>query len=311
MSAPAMICKLVKAGQTARRLVRYIAKKAVGLRADLGFGVMNLRRPMLPWAAEVLCANRDSCPRASEVRHVIFSAQKGMGRRAAFTALYAIFADWGKTYAPGRPWVAAVQDHNGIYHLHAAIGNVGSSGKPLKILPHQVVAMSEMKFTEHAVSAKGQGKKGLAIYTKARAKLAVQDLAELLAAPGGGIRADAWEQLKDKGLLSGFRERKDGSVISFEFGGKRIRLATLHHFLAIPPDSTTTPKPPTDMPYALIKPDEPLPDSIAVKLLKAGFSNKDLSRLQANLQSANVIHQHAAAKVKTADKQPKPPTRKP
>ena len=135
MNQPTMICKLVKAGQTAKRLVRYVAKKAIGLRADLGFGFMKLRRPMLSWAAEVLRANRDSCRRASEVRHVIFSVPKGMVRRAAIAALYAVFADWRTAYAPGRPWVAAVQNHNGIFHLHAAISNVDADGRPLKIQP--------------------------------------------------------------------------------------------------------------------------------------------------------------------------------
>ena len=157
MSKPAMICKLVKAGQTAKRLVGYVAGKSIGLRADLGFGMMRLRRTMLPWAAHVLRAHRDSCPRASEVRHVIFSVPKNTPRRAAFAALHAVFEDWRNTYAPGLPWVAAIQKHNGIYHLHAAVANVNSSGRPLKLRPHQVVAMSEMKFTDKAISSKGIG----------------------------------------------------------------------------------------------------------------------------------------------------------
>ncbi len=288
---PTMICKLVKAGQTARRLVRYIAKKAVGLRADLGFGVMKLRRPMLPWAAEVLCANRDSCPRASEVRHVIFSAQKGMARRAAFAALHAVFADWRATYAPGRPWVAAVQDHNGIYHLHAAVGNVDSSGKPLKILPHQVVAMADMRFTDNAISAKGQGKKGLPVYTKARAKLAVQDLAEQLVDDNGRMRDDEWERLKTEGVISNFRTRqKDAAVTSFEFEGRRIRIKTLRAFISEKQNRTQQTKE-TIMPIEIIDPTQPLPDSLAAKLTAAGFSQKALDSLNAQLGAAHAAHE--------------------
>ena len=303
-----MVCKLVKAGQTAMRLVRYVAKKAIGLRADLGFGFMRMRRPMLSWAADVLRANRDSCRRASEVRHVILSAPKDMPRRTAIALLYSVFSDWRTAYAPGRQWVAAVQNHNGIFHLHAAVSNVDASGRPLRIQPHHVLDMAEMKFTTAAISARGKGKsKGVPVYSKAK-KLAVRDLAALLVSPGGGIRADVWEQLKMKKLLSGFRERKDGSVISFEFGGKRIRLAALHRFLDRCPDSKPNQNQHKDMPTVSIKIDEPLPDSIAAKLVKAGFSAKDLTALATNLHSASLLQQHAAEKAKTTLQpiQPKP-----
>lgn len=286
---PPMICKLVKAGQTAKRLVRYVAKKAVALRADLGFGVMNLRRAMLAWAAEVLCANRDSCPRACEVRHIIFSAQKGMGRRAAFSLLHAVFADWRATYAPGRPWVAALQKHNGIYHLHAVVANVDSSGTPLKFRPHEVVAMADMRFTNKVVSAKGKGKKGLPVYTKARNKLAVQDLAERLVDKDGRVRDDEWERLKTEGVISNFRTRKkDGAVTSFEFEGRRMRIKTLRAFVTEKQNNTTQQ---TTMPHETIDPTQPLPDSLAAKLTAAGFSKKALASLNAQLGAAHAAHE--------------------
>ena len=307
MSKPAMICKLVKAGQTAKRLVGYVAGKSIGLRADLGFGMMRLRRTMLPWAARVLRAHRDSCPRASEVRHVIFSVPKNTPRRAAFAALHAVFTDWRNMYAPGLPWVAAIQKHNGIYHLHAAVANVNSSGRPLKIRPHQVVAMADMRFTQHAVSAKGTGKKGLALYTKARGKLVVEDLAELLAAPGGGIRADVWKQLTDMGLLSDLRERKDGSVVSFCYQDRRMRFATLEGFAArLPVADSSSGGASTGAPVAAKKPAEPLPGSIAAKLAAAGFSNKDLASLRSNLRSVRVLP-HKAENQKNKNKQPNRP----
>ncbi len=299
MSIQAVICKLVKAGQTARRLVNYVAGKSIGLRADLGFGMMRLRRTMLPWAAHVLRAHRDSCPRASEVRHVIFSVPKGMARRAAFVALHAVFEDWRNEYAPGMPWVAALQKHNGIYHLHAAVGNVNSLGSPLKFRPHQVVAMADMKFTDKAVSAKGTGKKGLKIYTKARGRLEVEDLAELLAAPGGGIKAAVWEQLKDKGLLTDFRKRKDGSFVSFAYQGRRMRMATLEGFVARRPAADSSSESSSGggsaaAPVAPKTPPKPLANDLAAKLSAAGFSGKDLASLRNNLRSVHALPRKAA-----------------
>lgn len=307
MSIPTVICKLVKAGQSARRLVNYVAGKSIGLRADLGFGTMRLRRTMLPWAAHVLLAHRDSCPRASEARHVIFSVPKGLARRAAFLALHAVFADWRKTYAPGMPWVAALQKHNGIYHLHAAIGNVNSLGRPLKFRPHQVVAMSDMKFTDKAVSAKGTGKKGLKLYTKARGKLEVEDLAALLAAPGGGIKAAVWELLKDKELLKDFRERKDGSVVSFAYQGRRMRMATLEGFIArLPAADSSSGGGYTATPVTPKTPSKPLAEDLAAKLSAAGFSGKNLASLRNNLRAARALPR-MADKPKNKTKQPKTP----
>lgn len=304
---PAMICKLIRAGQTARRLVNYVAEKSIGLRADLGFGTIRMRHSMLSWAVHVLRAHRDSCQRASEVRHLIFSAPKGMARRAAFKALHAVFEDWRNTYAQGMPWVAALQKHNGIFHLHAAVANVNSSGRPLKFRPHQVVAMSEMRFTEHAISARGKGKKGLKIYTKARGKLEVEDLAELLAAPGGGIKAAVWKQLKDKGLLTDFRTRKDGAVVSFSYQGRRMRMKTLEGFIARHPvssassssssgGSSTTPK----------KQGKAVPDSLADKLKAVGFSSKDMASLRENLRSVRALPRKADNPKKTTKTPNKP-----
>lgn len=182
--------------------------------------------------------------------------------------------------------MAALQCHNGIYHLHVAVSNVDSAGRPIKFLPYQVVAMADMRFTELAASAKGEGKKGLPIYTKARKKLAVEDLAALLVAPGGGIEKTVWERLKKKGLVSEFRERKDGSLISFSYEGRRIRFATLEAFVGRLPTNATG----SDTGATVAeKPAEPLPGSLAAKLAAAGFSNKDLGTLQNNLRSANAI----------------------
>lgn len=277
------ITKLMKVVKKAAGVIRYISKSSICLRADLGFGKMPLRRSQLGWAAEVLRAFCEGS-RAAEARHLVFSLPKGTPRRPAIKLLFELFDDWRATYAPDRTWVAGIHFHEGRYHLHAAIANVGADGKPLKFKPHQVVAMSEMAFTDKAASAKGKGKKGLPIYSKARKKLAVEDLAEQLVADDGSMRDDQWERLKTEGVISNFRTRKkDGATTSFEFEGRRIRIRTLRAFVSEKQNTTKG----TTMPIATVNPSQPLPDSLAVKLTAAGFSKKALDSLNSQLGAAH------------------------
>jgi hypothetical protein len=139
--------------------------------------------------------------------------------------------DWLKTYAPGRRWIAASQDHNGKPHEHLAVQNVGADGEPLKFGLREVIDMSDMKFTTAAVSAKGKGLgKSMAVYPKAK-NLAVRNLAVQLFDGRGGMRADLWAGFVRDGTVCNQRTRKDGTLISFEFSGRRIRLETLRGFL--------------------------------------------------------------------------------
>jgi len=290
------ICKVVKAGQQAAKLLSYIAKKAVCFRADLGFGVMRLRRKQLTWAVDALRGFHDGS-HASEVRHIIFSVPKDVPRRHAQRLLFSMFSDWRKTYAPGREWAAAIHHPN---HLHVALANYGKDGEPINFRPHQVKAMADMQFTQAVISAKGTGKrKSLAVYPKAK-KLAVRDLATLLLDDHGRVKDDAWERLKKEGILSSFRLRKDGSPISFEYAGKRIRIATLRHFILEKQQATKN----KTMPLDIIKSDQPLPDSLAQKLMKTGFSKADLDTLNRNLRDAHALHPRPAAKAKTIEPQP-------
>lgn len=295
-----MICKVVKAGQKAAKLLSYIGKKAVCLRADLGFGTMRLRRKQLRWAADSLRAFHNGS-RASEARHIVFSVPKGTPRKAAIRQLYAVFFDWKKTYSPDRQWTAAVHKHDGRYHLHAAVSNYDKDGNPINFRPFQVKEMAAMAFTKAAVSAKGTGKgKGVSVYPRAK-KLIVRDLAALLVDEAGRLKDAAWEAFKETGVLSKFRLRKDGSPISFEFGGKRIRFETLKHFLTQP---QPTPKDKT-MPTDIIKTTEPLPDSLAAKLLKLGFTKNALKALESTLHAAHEERKRSAVKsptVKTTNK---------
>jgi len=276
-----MICKLVKAGHKSPKLVRYIAGKSVGLTADFGFGKFRLPRNRTEWAIQALCSFHANS-RAAEVRHIVFSTPKEMEKKEAQKLLRAVCADWLKAYASGRNWIFGLHEDNGIQHGHLAVANLGPDSKPLKFRPHQVLAMSDMAFTKLASPAKGKGKRGLPLYTKARKKLVVQDLASLLIAPDGSLRQEIWDQFKAKKLLTKFRTRNDGSIISFEFQDKRIRYTTLLRFLK--PKHPTNQQP---MPQTFIQPNQALPEDLGAKLLNAGFSKKDLASINAKLRSAN------------------------
>lgn len=277
------ICKLMDAGHTAPKLLRYIGKKSIGTTANFGFGVMPLPVSRVPWASKALIAFHGTS-RACEARHVVFSLAKSMAQKESVKLLRAVCADWLKTYAPDRNWVLGIHANTGIYHAHLAVANVGSDSKPLKFRPHQAVAMSEMKFTEHAISAKGIGKRGLPVYTKHRRKLAVEELAGLLILPNGDINDPVWKALEKKGSITNFRTRKSGVPISFEYDGRRIRFATLRRFML----DQHKPKPTNQtMPTATIEPNKPLPSKIVSALTRSGFSKTDLTSLERNIKSAH------------------------
>ncbi len=228
MNTPPLICKLIKAGQQATLLVRYIVSKATKLLADLGYGEVEIERDDWRWAGDQLRADHADS-RASEVRHVVFSGSHHLPVEAQ-QVLHLAALDWLATYAPARRWIMGFQRHNGVEHLHVAVANVGEDGTPLDLDPYKVLDMAAMKFTTHAVSAKGRGVgQGTGkVYSKPR-KSSARDLAEALAPDlKAGTVLDRLV-LRHPGVGAP-RYRKDGSLISFEFDGKRIRLATVDGF---------------------------------------------------------------------------------
>ena len=198
--------------------------------------------------------------------------------------LRAVCADSLKTYAPDRNWVLGVHSDNGLFHAHLAVANVGENSKPLKFKPHQVVSMSDMNFTAHAMSAKGIGKKGLTIYSKPRRKLVAQELAGLLDTPSGEINATAWKSLEQEGFITNLRLRKCGKPISFEYSGKRIRFTTLHRYMLDQHQQKKTKK---TMPHQIITPTAPLGSNIVAALRQVGFSNGALKKMSATLSAAH------------------------
>lgn len=301
-----MICKLIRAGHDTSKLLRYISGKSLGMTADFGFGRFRLPRNGIAWAIQAL-QSFHSNSRACQVRHVVFSTPKVMETKQAKASLARVCRDWIATYAPDRNWLFGFHNDNGILHGHLAVANLGPDSKPLKFRPHVVVTMSEMAFTKHAISAKGKGKIGLPIYTKTRKQLAVQDLAAALLDTNGEIQPKVWDDLESQGLITGCRTRKDESLISFLYGGKRIRLSTLQRYIDHEQSMKTpnhNPSPPSVAIKKTKQPADPLPS----KLVHTGLSPTKVASINAALLSANLVSKPAKPKKSRKPKHPTPPT---
>ena len=216
----------MKAWQSARGLTKYIYKKSI-----YSFGSLSMGAPTgdMRLDAESLTMEHFSASRACEVRHIALSLPADVSREEALERLPKMAADWIKKYAPDRDWIAGIHFDNGLYHVHLAVQNV-KDGKALRLLPHQVVAMSQMKFTTHARDAKGVGSPGLKFYTKPSKPL-IADM----------IRSASREQLNEwieAGRLRVGRVDKAGVITSVEWDSgngkkpRRIRLDTLQRLSA-------------------------------------------------------------------------------
>ena len=88
-----------------------------------------------------------------------------------------------------------------------------------------------LQWTVQFLTGRGKGRrKSVPVYTKAQ-KLDVRILAFALFDSIGKLRKDRWDKLVEAGKIGNFRRRNNGAIISFEFQGRRLRLATLKNFL--------------------------------------------------------------------------------
>jgi len=222
---PTAITKVMPTWQSGIGLTKYVYKKSIYC-----FGKFLHGTPC--WDAELdatsLTWEHPSSSRACEVRHIAVSFPESVGEEEALRRLPKIAADWIRKYAPDRDWVAGIHKDNGKHHVHLVVQNV-RNGKPLRLLPHQVIEMSQMGFTTEARDAKGVGTPGLHFYTKSKTP-SVADT----------IRQATQEQLRAwwaAGHLSLGRVVK-GVVTSVTWDAKKgkkpfsIRLATMERLAA-------------------------------------------------------------------------------
>ena len=125
-----------------------------------------------------------------------------------------------------------VHGNTATRHIHLIFGN-SNGRRALDLRPKFLRQLQGFQWTLALLSGRGKGRrKALPAYPHAR-KLAVRDLAAVLVDDYGRIRRDKWEAFVKAGKISNFRRRKNGEVISFEYGGngRRVRVATLEGFI--------------------------------------------------------------------------------
>jgi hypothetical protein len=128
------------------------------------------------------------------------------------------------------PLLGWIHTNTATRHLHVIWPN--SDGRHcLDLRPRWLRQLQGFAWTVALASGRGKGRrKALPVYPKAN-KLAVRDLAKLLIDEQGNLRQKQWDALVKSGKISNFRQRKNGELISFEYGGKRCRVATLKGFI--------------------------------------------------------------------------------
>jgi hypothetical protein len=115
-------------------------------------------------------------------------------------------------------------------HLHVLF--VNSTGVHcLDLRPAWLRQLQGFAWTAALLSGRGRGRrKALPTYPKSK-NLVVRDLANLLMDGQGNLRQDRWDDLVKAGQITNFRRRNDGSIVSFEWGKRRVRVATLKGFI--------------------------------------------------------------------------------
>lgn len=195
-----------------------------------------------------------------------------------------------------------VHGNTSTRHIHLLFPN-SNGRRTLDLRPKFLRQLQGFLWTMQFLAGRGKGRrKAINVYPKSR-KLSVRDLAILLLDGNGNIRHDRWEKLVRAGKISNFRRRNNGQIISFQFQGRRIRLATLKSFVSeLNQKGTNTMT-------TIINPDEPLPMDLLDSLRQAGFDEADLVVMLEDMRQARYHLANQGNSVKHASPDaPKPST---
>jgi hypothetical protein len=179
-----------------------------------------------------------------------------------------------------------VHGNTSMRHIHLIFAN-SNGRRTLDLRPKFLKELQAMQWTVQFVTGRGKGRRrSLPMYPKAR-RLDVRLLALMLMDSRGNLRKGIWDKLVRTGKIGNFRHRRNGEVISFEFQGRRIRLATLKNFLTAlgDEDNQSGEQPMTH----IIDPNEPLPDDMRESLHESGFTSADVQEVLADIRAALAV----------------------
>lgn len=168
-------------------------------------------------------------------------------------------------------------------HIHLIFAN-STGRRTLDLRPKFLKELQAMQWTVQFLTGRGRGRgRALRAYPKAK-RLSVRVLALMLLDSRGQVRKGIWSKLVRSGKISDFRHRKNGDIISFQFQGRRIRLATLQSFLVALGDEDTTES--TIPMTTILDPNEPVPSELDESLRESGLSSKDVQEVLADIRAA-------------------------
>jgi hypothetical protein len=203
----------------------------------------------------------------------------------------------------GVPVVAWIHRNTKTRHAHLLFPN--SNGKRTLALASKFLKeLQGFEWTDALASGRGKGRRqALPVYAHAK-NLAVRDLAGQVAGQGG-VTADQWEKLLAAGVIATPRRRKNGELISFEYGGRRIRASTLEGFARELAHNNKQTKEKTMT--KIINPAAPLPPAVAGVIEAAGYALDEFQALLDEFSNTRLGHSAAREHEQANDQNQQPP----
>ena len=182
-----------------------------------------------------------------------------------------------------------IHGDTGTRHIHLIFAN-SNGRRTLDLRPKFLKEIQGMAWTMQFLSGRGRGKrKALPMYPKAR-RLDTRLLAVALLDSHGKLRKDRWDKMVQAKQITDFRLRNNGSVISFQFQGRRIRLSTLANFLGLLGGQTSTVpglgENQSDAMTAILDPVATTPDELQKAFKDSGFTSKDVQEILQDIREA-------------------------
>ena len=173
-------------------------------------------------------------------------------------------------------------------HIHLIFAN-SNGRRTLDLRPKFLKELQGLAWTVQFMSGRGKGRrKALPMYTKAK-RLDVRFLAIALLDSDGNLRKDRFERMVKSGKISDLRLRTNGSLISFKFQDRRIRLTTLINFLGLLAGEAGAAgggENQTEVMTTLIDPNAALPDELQEAFNDSGFTSKDVQAILQDIREA-------------------------
>ena len=181
-----------------------------------------------------------------------------------------------------------VHGNTATRHIHLLFAN-SNGRRTLDLRPKFLKELQAMQWTMQFLSGRGKGRrKALPMYPKAK-RLDTRLLAAALLDSKGKLRRDRWDRLVRSGKVTDFRRRNNGSVISFQFQDRRIRLTTLINFLGLlagQSGGSGGEANQSETMTTLIDPNAALPGELQEAFNNSGFTSKDVQEILRDIREA-------------------------